>query len=478
VKYRGGFVNKRVLLIIILALLIRFSIFPFIIQHQERMFTISDAYQYDALARNIVENHKFCDSEEISYNDPVYRSLTKGDATPFDTFRTPVYPLFLAGIYYLFGYNPCIAIIIQIFLSVLTCILVYEIGKIFIKESIGFIAGILLALDFPTAVYTNLLLTETLFIFLSLSSLYFILKFLKKRKKLDLGFSALFLGVSTLSRPIVQYFVILIILIIFIVSRKDIKKSIINCFLYFSIFLIIIFPWAFRNYITYGNFKLSTIQGYNLLFYNAAYLKSYQKRGGYDYVKNIREDLKVKMDKICIEKNITSPFEKSKLYQKEAFKEIFAHPGTYARLHLLGIAKMFATPTFPLSERIFGISLSNSAATAIGKGFLTKNFGKALTDFISFFIQNWKALLYLPPLALYLIFLYLIGGYGLYEILKKKKFLFSYSLFLLVILYNALVIGVAGTARLRIPLMPYIDLMAAYGIYRLMNLRKRLCIIF
>ena len=130
---------------------------------------------------------------------------------------------------------------------------------------------------------------------------------------------------------------------------------------------------------------------------------------------------------------------------------------------------MFATPTFPLSERIFGIPLDDSAA---GKGFLTKNFGKALKDSINFFIQNWKALLYLPALILYLIFLYLVAVYGLYQVLKERRFLFLYSLFLLVILYNALIIGIVGTARLRIPLMPYIDLIAAYGICRLTNLRR------
>jgi len=466
------FINKRVLLIIILALLMRFTIFPFIIQHQERMFTIGDAYQYDAMARNMIENHKFRDSEQISYDDPIHKILIKGDAKLFDALRPPVYPLFLAGVYFIFGYKPYIAIIIQIFLSSLTCVLVYKIGKLFIDENIGFIAGLLLALDFPTAVYTNLLLAEILFIFLSLLSIYFILRFFKEKKKLYLGYSAVLLGVSALCRPIIQYFIILMLLVFFIISRKDIKKGIINCFIYLSIFLAIIFPWALRNYITYGGFKLSTIQGYNLLFFNAAYLKSYQKAGGYDYVDDIRKELKMKMDKIFMKESVTSPFEKSKLCQKEALKKIFAHPRIYAKLHFIGIMKMFATPTFPLSERIFGIPLDDSAATAAGKGFLTKNFGKALKDSINFFIQNWKALLYLPALILYLIFLYLVAVYGLYQVLKERRFLFLYSLFLLVILYNALIIGIVGTARLRIPLMPYIDLIAAYGICRLTNLRR------
>ena len=436
------------------------------------MFTISDAYQYDALARNIIESHKFCDSEQISYDDSIYKALTKGDATPFDAFRTPAYPLFLAGIYSVFGYKPYLAIIIQIFLSSLTCILVYKMGEVFINKNIGFIGGLLLALDFPTAVYANLLLTESLFAFLFLFTIYFILKFFKEEKRRYLLWSGGFLGISALCRPMIQYFIILMVLVFLLVYRKDIKKGILNYFLYLLIFLAAISPWAFRNYLTYGNFKLSTMQGYNLLFYNAAYLESYQK-GGHDHLQITREEMRAETDRIFADRGVVSPFEKSKLYQKKALKMIFADPGLYAKIHLMGVAKIFAIPTFPLSERIFGVPLDRTVATAVGKSFLTEKFGEALRDFNRFFIQNWKALLYLPPLMLYLLFLYLLAGYGSHQIVKKKDLVFTFFLFLLIIIYHVFIVGPAGVARFRIPLMPYIDLIAGYGLFQIILLRKK-----
>ena len=436
------------------------------------MFTISDAYQYDAMARNIIESHKFCDSEQISYDDSIYEALTKGDATSFDAFRTPAYPLFLAGIYSVFGYKPYLAIIIQIFLSSLTCILVYKMGEVFINKNIGFIGGLLLALDFPTAVYANLLLTETLFAFLFLFTIYFILKFFKEEKRRYLLWSGGFLGISALCRPIIQYFIILMVLVFLVVYRKDIKKGILNYFLYLLIFLAAISPWAFRNYLTYGNFKLSTMQGYNLLFYNAAYLESYQK-GGHDHLQITREEMRAETDRIFADRGVVSPFEKSKLYQKKALKMIFADPGLYAKIHLMGVAKIFAIPTFPLSERIFGVPLDRTVATAVGKSFLTEKFGEALRDFNRFFIQNWKALLYLPPLMLYLLFLYLLAGYGSHQIVKKKDLVFTFFLFLLIVIYHVFIVGPAGVARFRIPLMPYIDLIAGYGLFQIILLRKK-----
>lgn len=63
--------DKRLLLIVTLALAVRFTIFPFVIKDEQRMFTIGDAYEYDAIARNITENHSSYRSEWVSYGFPL-----------------------------------------------------------------------------------------------------------------------------------------------------------------------------------------------------------------------------------------------------------------------------------------------------------------------------------------------------------------------------------------------------------------------
>ncbi|GAH86241.1 unnamed protein product, partial [marine sediment metagenome] len=152
------------------------------------------------------------------------------------------------------------------------------------------------------------------------------------------------------------YFIVVMALVFLVAYRKDIKRGLLSYLLYLLIFLAIITPWAFRNYITYGSFKLTAMQGWNLLFYNAAYLESYQK-GGYDYLETTREKMRIEIDRVFGDRDIVSPFEKAKFYQEKALEKIFADPGLYTRIHLVGIMKTFATPTFPLSERIFGIPL-------------------------------------------------------------------------------------------------------------------------
>lgn len=465
-------INKKLLLIILVALAVRFSVFPFVAPHKERMFTMLDSYEYDGMAMSLVENGRFYQSEPAFYFPPQYRIPLFEVRTPTDAFRTPVYPLFLAGIYSLFGHKPYVAIIFQLIFSSLTCILVYYIGEVFIRRGVGFIAGLLLALDFPTAIYGNLIMTDMLFTFLFLASIYFILKFFREGKRKHLIYSAILLGASALCRQVIIYFVFVMVLSFIVVYRRNLIKALLNYCIYILIFLAAVSPWAIRNYIVYDNLSISISQGSNLLFYNAAYLEAY-KRGGYEHLDDIRREMQEETDRMFAERGISSPFQKAKIYQELAVERILSAPALYTKIHLIGALKIFATPTFLLPERIFGASLDESIAMAKGKSLITGSFFEASRGLAGYFLQNWKLLLYLPFLLLYLLFIYFLAGYGLCKTSKEKNLAAIFFLFLLIIVYNALIVGQHGAARFRIPLMPYIDLIAAYGIFQLILLRKK-----
>jgi|GEM_PF-1686023 len=465
-------INKKLLLIIFLALALRFSVFPFIASHKERMFTMLDSYEYDGMAMSLVEDHRFYQPEPTFYFPPQYRIPLFEVRTPTDAFRAPVYPLFLAGIYSLFGHKPYAAIIFQLILSSLTCILVYYMGEVFIRRGVGFMAGLLLALGFPTAIYGNLIMPDMLFTFLFLASIYFVLKFHREDKRKYLVYSAILLGASALCRLVILYFAFAMVLFFIVIYRRNLVRALLNYCLYILIFLAAVSPWAIRNYVVYDALSLSITQGGNLLFYNAAYLEAH-KRGGYEHLDVVREEMQEETDRMFAERGISSPFEKAKIYQELAVERILADPGLYAKIHLIGALKIFATPTFLLPERIFGVPLDESIAMAKGKSLLTEGFFKASRDLASYFLQNWRLLLYLPFLLLYLLVLYFFVGYGLYQTGRNKNLGSIFFLFLLIIVYNALIVGQHGAARFRIPLMPYIDLIAAYGLFQLIFLRRK-----
>ena len=96
----------------------------------------SDASGYDEIAVNLASGNGL--SQSIN-----------GSMTPI-AYRTPVYPMFLAGIYYMLGHHYIAVKIIQAILGALFCIIVFLISNIIYENAaIGLIASLCTALYKP-----------------------------------------------------------------------------------------------------------------------------------------------------------------------------------------------------------------------------------------------------------------------------------------------------------------------------------------
>jgi 4-amino-4-deoxy-L-arabinose transferase-like glycosyltransferase len=116
-----------------------------------------DAKEYHDLANNVIANH----------------SLEN-----FGTKRTPGYPLFLALCYTLTGTKIWLVCIIQIILNLFSLIFVFRIAEKFFSRAVGIIVILFGALDYHQIVYCNKLMTETLFTFFIMGSLYLLSKYI------------------------------------------------------------------------------------------------------------------------------------------------------------------------------------------------------------------------------------------------------------------------------------------------------------
>lgn len=121
------------------------------------------------------------------YIEPALRLLHGGGFIE-DPHRTPVYPLFIASIYWVAGEKTLAVIIVQIFLSVLTVYMTFWVGSHLISESTGLIAALLMAVSIEANTHSFFLLTETLFTFLFLGSILAYVIFDQTRKRIWLFF--------------------------------------------------------------------------------------------------------------------------------------------------------------------------------------------------------------------------------------------------------------------------------------------------
>ena len=127
--------------------------------------TVDDA-QYDTLAVNLLAGKGF--------------TLDSATGKP-TSWRMPLYPLFLASIYSIFGHNYLAVRIIQCIMSALLCIMIFYIGKMTFGRKTGFFAALILAFYQPYIYYLYyggpaFLFSENLFNFLFLIFILFLVK--------------------------------------------------------------------------------------------------------------------------------------------------------------------------------------------------------------------------------------------------------------------------------------------------------------
>lgn len=398
--------------------------------------------------------------DAVEYNSLALNIWKTNSLRDFGAIRTPGYPLLVAFFYYLFGLGGAwLVLIFQIILDLITIYLVYLIGKrISSSLWVGPAAAFLYAVSFPTALYSSLLLTEIPFAFFIVLTVWLLIQALGQSQKSFwlLGASGLTLGIATLIRPITQYLPIVIVLFwlaVAVYQRKISWRIIGGVALFLFIFILVIFPWLIRNKNLYGYWSLSTVQGLNLCFKNASYLKSdiegISIAKAQEYFEHEREGYK-------------NPFTGLRNCQRKAIKYILSNLNHYIPLHLKGTLNMFlgvgrADVLYLLGEEV------------PGKDFMQGNLAKRIIEEIKISKEQYFLI---PLLAARQALEYLFLLIAIVVLLVKKKAgdrkIYT-VLILLFIAYLALVVGPLGYSRFRIPIVPLYLVFSAYGLMFVIN---------
>lgn len=192
---------------------------------------------------------------EILYNTIAHNILElssfTSDKKDIAAVSEPFYPVFLSGVYIIFGKDSFDAVrLIQILLFAFTVLIVYSFTKEIMDDRTAKIIGLLVALFFPLAANASQFTRETLFAFLLvvlISSLY------KAERTLKIKwfvFSGIILGLAVLTNAVAQFFIIFVILGFFLSLRKDFfrKHLLLKLGLLTLFFILVIGAWSFRDF--------------------------------------------------------------------------------------------------------------------------------------------------------------------------------------------------------------------------------------
>lgn len=175
----------------------------------------------------------------------------------------PGYPIFLAGIYSLFGDGQPGVRLVQSFLDVLTCYLFFLVCRKFFDEKYSLIALSVFAFFPSNALYTQSVLTESLF---GLFAMLVFLNVLRGSVDNRILLTGVLFGAAILVRSSFSISVLLVPLFLFIYKQQlfgsgaAIKPAMYSLFFITGV-TIMLSPWMIRNKQVMGAFTLATQGG-------------------------------------------------------------------------------------------------------------------------------------------------------------------------------------------------------------------------
>jgi 4-amino-4-deoxy-L-arabinose transferase-like glycosyltransferase len=196
----------------------------------------------------------FGEFDRIAASVATGQGYVSADGNP-TTYRPPGYPLFLAGIYAVFGHNGLAARLTNVLLGVVTCFLTYLIAAQLFGPQIGLLAALIVA-GFPSHIlYGNLLATENLFIPLLLGAIAAFLQAIRQQAthRGYLILAGVLLGLATLVRPAAVLMPI-VWGIVLLGRGIGVKHTLATISLVGGVIVAIIAPWTVRNAIVADKF--------------------------------------------------------------------------------------------------------------------------------------------------------------------------------------------------------------------------------
>lgn len=214
-----------------------------------------DGRVYAQIAINVLEQHVFSHENQPPYVPSII--------------RLPGYPLFLAGVYKVFGHGNNTAVrVVQAGLDTLTCVLIALVAFQWVDEErkhrAALIAFVLAAVCPFTAIYVATVLTEVPTNFLAVATVLtatfgFTAADNTDRRKAVLWWivSGLLAGLAVLFRPDSGLFAAAIggTLVYAVFLKRKLKPLFVSAVLFSVAFCVVLVPWTIRNYRVFHFFQ-------------------------------------------------------------------------------------------------------------------------------------------------------------------------------------------------------------------------------
>lgn len=361
-----------------------------------------DAPSYDALATSLLAGKGLQKQDYTGLFSSAERSLT------VRSFRPPLLPLVLAGVYGAAGHRLWAARLVIAVIGAATCVVVMTVARRVFDQPTAVLAGLLTALYPKFVYYAGALVTETPCTYLLAVAVALLLAGRQaERRWWPWAAAGVALGLGTLARSSLLLSVPVAALWVLIVRRQK-RRALLEAALVVVGFVVVMTPWWVRNARVHGRFVAATTEGgYTLWVTNNARATG----GGHCFF----PEEKGEFDGL-------SEVEIDRLFRRKGMAYIREHPGHFLRLAGAKFVRFWRL--WPHADYV-----GRETATVAGVSF-TPILLLALWGLVQS-RRRWR------PVLLFVL-------------------LFGY--------YTALHMVFMAVTRYRVPIVPYLVVLAAWGI--------------
>lgn len=352
--------------------------------------------------------------------------ISMSSSAPFipDAFHTPLYPILLAGAFFI--KLPFVVIVLFQLLAYAGIVLITKrIGELAFDTRVGYFAAWLLILEPMTIYWSGIILSDIVFMFFLYTALYLLIT---KR----ILWAGLFTGFAILTREIGLYLLAPAFLFFFIrhcFEHREGWRPILKRYAIAVILIIaMLTPWMYRNYQVFGVAQLSGIGWFDMYNYNlAAFCRS-------EHI--VCPRVNVAIDDFDIRNTV--------LYQRATVETILNHPVSFT-LFIAG--EVFSAPTRNDYQYLVKYVISTKIHNPVIMRIL-----KSLAD--------TGTILWMCA--------YLVILWGIF----RKNNIF-YSLFVILVFFNLVMDGAFAYSRLVMPVYPLIFLLLGQAMVSLFRANKK-----
>ena len=266
-----------------------------------------DSYLYHTIGYNIYKGHGYSGMDNGSafgLPEPRHTVVYEPAIT-----RGPVYPVFLAGVYYLWGHEADMdplgwwdmswdrVRIVQAVLDALICLFLFWGVRLVYTDRYtpAFLAAALYSISVYNIYYTRMLLSESITTFLIAIGIVTSIMVMKSGRTGFWIIGGAAFGLASLARPEYLLFPFFLAAFIIFIQRHQMKGAMRSCAWLIIGLILVIAPWTVRNYKTFHQFIPTSVGAVGLNLFNGTY-ENGEWQGWGKYPDNLFESPEMKKE--------------------------------------------------------------------------------------------------------------------------------------------------------------------------------------